>query len=113
MVNPGGTGRPRLHISARLAPLPPSKFLSPARPSAAPSPKVYTHLVMLVPRHSTAAACVCPRLLCSRSVKLLRCERQHVLRPDQLLQSIKESSCPKACAPRTNCLEHKENTRTP
>src|SRR5438445_13301013 len=52
MVKPGGTGRPRLHISARLAPLPPSRFLSPARPSAAPSPKVKTHLVM----HSSPVA---------------------------------------------------------
>src|SRR5690606_39316478 len=50
MVKPGGTGRPRLPISARFAPLPPRRFLSPARPSAAPSPKVYTHLLMPAPR---------------------------------------------------------------
>src|SRR5579862_9486052 len=44
MVKPGGTGRPRLAISARLAPLPPSKSRSPALPSALPSPNVNTHL---------------------------------------------------------------------
>src|ERR1700722_422919 len=44
MVKPGGTGRPRLAISARLAPLPPSKSRNPALPSALPSPKVNTHL---------------------------------------------------------------------
>src|ERR1700731_3012286 len=44
MVKPGGTGRPRLAISARLAPLPPSKSRNPALPSALPSPNVNTHL---------------------------------------------------------------------
>src|SRR3981081_3611035 len=44
MVKPGGTGRPRLAISARLAPLPPSKSRRPALPSALPSPKVNTPL---------------------------------------------------------------------
>src|ERR1700755_1716361 len=44
MVKPGGTGRPRLAISARLAPLPPSKSRRPALPSALPSPNVKTHL---------------------------------------------------------------------
>src|ERR1700742_1410953 len=44
MVKPGGTGRPRLAISARLAPLPPRRLRISARPSALPSPKVKTHL---------------------------------------------------------------------
>src|ERR1019366_634800 len=44
MVKPGGTGRPRLAISARLAPLPPSRSFISALPSALPSPKVNTHL---------------------------------------------------------------------
>src|ERR1700723_3879023 len=44
MVKPGGTGKPRLAISARLAPLPPSRSRRPALPSALPSPKVNTHL---------------------------------------------------------------------
>src|SRR5665647_2138025 len=44
MVKPGGTGRPRLAISARLAPLPPSRSRISALPSALPSPKVNTHL---------------------------------------------------------------------
>src|SRR5882672_514600 len=44
MVKPGGTGRPRLAISARLAPLPPRRSRRPALPSALPSPKVNTHL---------------------------------------------------------------------
>src|SRR5580692_466830 len=52
MVKPGGTGRPRLAISARLAPLPPSKSRNPAPPSALPSPKVNTHL----PAFTDAAA---------------------------------------------------------
>src|SRR4030081_43861 len=44
MVKPGGTGSPRLAISARLAPLPPSKSRNPALPSALPSPNVNPHL---------------------------------------------------------------------
>src|SRR6267142_7215958 len=44
MVKPEGTGSPRLAISARLAPLPPSKSRKPALPSALPSPNVNTHL---------------------------------------------------------------------
>src|SRR6516225_6044773 len=44
MVKPGGTGRPRLAISARLAPLPPNRSRSSALPSALPSPNVNTHL---------------------------------------------------------------------
>src|SRR6201986_4463082 len=47
MVKPGGTGRPRLAISARLAPLPPSRSRNSALPSALPSPKVKTHLPAL------------------------------------------------------------------
>src|SRR5258708_23143601 len=39
MVNPGGTGRPMLAISARLAPLPPSRFFISLLPSALPPPK--------------------------------------------------------------------------
>src|SRR5581483_9843265 len=45
MVKPGGTGKPRLAISARLAPLPPSRSRISERPSALPSPKVKTHLL--------------------------------------------------------------------
>src|ERR1700761_1672383 len=48
MVKPGGTGRPRLAISARLAPLPPRRSRRPALPSALPSPKVKTHLLALM-----------------------------------------------------------------
>src|ERR1700694_2506516 len=44
MVKPGGTGSPRLAISARLAPLPPSRSRMSALPSALPSPNVNTHL---------------------------------------------------------------------
>src|SRR5215471_15556779 len=43
MVKPGGTGRPRFAISARFAPLPPSRFRICALPSALPSPKPKTH----------------------------------------------------------------------
>src|SRR4051812_18349534 len=49
MVKPGGTGRPRLAISARLAPLPPSKSRISAFPSALPSPNVNTHLPDFAP----------------------------------------------------------------
>jgi hypothetical protein len=38
-VKPGGTGRPALVISARPAPLPPSKSFMAPWPSALPSPK--------------------------------------------------------------------------
>src|SRR4051794_14729029 len=55
MVKPGGTGRPRLAISARLAPLPPSRSRISALPSALPSPNVNTHLPALV---ATGAALV-------------------------------------------------------
>src|SRR6476659_7262947 len=49
MVKPGGTGRPRLLISARLAPLPPSSARIPALPSAVPLPKEYTQRAMCRP----------------------------------------------------------------
>ena len=42
----GGHGKAQGHISARLAPLPPSRFLSLAVPSAEPPPKVYTYLAI-------------------------------------------------------------------
>jgi len=42
IVNPGGTGIPRSVISARFAPLPPSRSPIWARPSALPAPKKYT-----------------------------------------------------------------------
>src|SRR4051812_26368680 len=47
MVKPGGTGSPRLAISARFAPLPPSRSRISALPSALPSPNVNTHLPAL------------------------------------------------------------------
>src|SRR2546430_16025489 len=43
MVKPAGTGRPRLAISARPAPLPPRRLRMSARPSALPLPKPKTH----------------------------------------------------------------------
>src|SRR6185503_20589961 len=45
MVNPGGTGRPALAISARLAPLPPSRSRSVRSPSDLAPPKKYTYFV--------------------------------------------------------------------
>src|SRR3546814_12704725 len=47
MVKPGGTGRPIPAISARFAPLPPSRFLSPAPPSETPPPKRYTYCAII------------------------------------------------------------------
>src|SRR5882762_7867770 len=43
MVNPAGTGRPILVISARPAPLPPRSSRQVPSPSALPAPKKYTH----------------------------------------------------------------------
>src|SRR4029453_1256786 len=42
IVNPGGTGRPALVISASPEPLPPSKSFMWRLPSALPPPKKYT-----------------------------------------------------------------------
>src|SRR4051794_31197109 len=42
MVNPGGTGRPMRHISARFAPLPPSSGFIVPLPSVL-RPKLYTY----------------------------------------------------------------------
>src|SRR5215204_6003564 len=56
MVNPGGTGTPRLVISARLAPLPPRTCFMPRVPSAAPAPKKYTDFSAVVSGVSAAAA---------------------------------------------------------
>src|SRR3712207_4803209 len=44
---PGGTGRPALVISARLAPLPPSVSFIVRSPSALPLPKKYTNFPAL------------------------------------------------------------------
>src|SRR5205823_14426603 len=43
MVNPGGTGRPALVISARPAPLPPRRSFMVRLPSAFPFAKKYTY----------------------------------------------------------------------
>src|SRR5690242_7253174 len=51
MVKPGGTGSPRLAISARLPPLPPSRSLRSLLPSA----KSYTYLVIA---RSSSPCCV-------------------------------------------------------
>src|SRR5947199_7001419 len=57
MVKPGGTGMPILHISARLAPLPPSSsFIFPS-PSAVFPPKKYTCLGMVGSRTPGTPGC--------------------------------------------------------
>ena len=43
MVKPGGTGTPRLVISASSHPLPPSRWRSALDPSALPAAKKYTY----------------------------------------------------------------------
>src|SRR3979411_397318 len=63
MVKPGGTGRPRLAISARLAPLPPSRSRRPALPSALPSPNVNTHLPDFAVSAAGLAAAILPASL--------------------------------------------------
>src|SRR6266700_1547831 len=45
MVNPAGTGKPILVISARPAPLPPRRSRQVPSPSALPAPKEYIHLL--------------------------------------------------------------------
>ena len=45
-VNPGGTGSPALVISARFAPLPPSRSRIVRSPSAEPPPKKYTYFAL-------------------------------------------------------------------
>src|SRR4051794_30810370 len=54
MVNPGGTGNPMRHISARLAPLPPSSGFIVPLPSVL-RPKRYTYFP---PLFAERAACV-------------------------------------------------------
>src|SRR5512133_410604 len=51
MVNPGGTGIPILVISARFAPLPPSRSFHSRVPSARPSPKKKTFWVTMQRLH--------------------------------------------------------------
>ena len=43
IVKPAGTGSPMVAISARFAPLPPSRFFMEASPSDIPFPKRYTY----------------------------------------------------------------------
>src|SRR5947208_9752858 len=57
MVNPGGTGMPILHISARLAPLPPSNSFIDPSPSAVFPPKKYTCLAMICSRTPVTPGC--------------------------------------------------------
>jgi hypothetical protein len=45
MVKPGGTTMPSRHISAKLAPLPPSRFFMEASPSVLEEPKQYKYLI--------------------------------------------------------------------
>src|SRR3954454_19442127 len=56
MVKPGGTGRPRLAISARFAPLPPRRLRISLLPSAVPPPKLETHFGILTCSISEEAA---------------------------------------------------------
>src|SRR4029453_9343564 len=57
MVNPGGTGRPALVISARFAPLPPSVSFIVRSPSALPLPKKYTYFFVVdLPERGDVAA---------------------------------------------------------
>src|SRR5262245_16560216 len=49
IVNPGGTGRPALVISARPEPLPPSRSFMLRLPSALPFPKKYTCFFAVFP----------------------------------------------------------------
>src|SRR5215212_2228636 len=50
MVKPAGTGMPILHISARLAPLPPSSSFILPSPSADLPPKEYTYFALMFVR---------------------------------------------------------------
>src|SRR4030081_343185 len=72
MVKPGGTGSPRLAISARLAPLPPSRSRRPALPSALPSPNVNTHLPDFAVSAAGLAAAILPAGLAELFFSALR-----------------------------------------
>src|SRR5690606_1813599 len=67
IVKPGGTGMPRLVISARFAPLPPRRLRIPRSPSACPLPKKYTiflaaiEILLFVLRIHDAAGAAQPR----------------------------------------------------
>src|SRR5688572_27871765 len=61
IVNPGGTGRPALVISARPEPLPPSVSFIVRSPSAFPLPKKYTCFFTLPRRGAVAADAGLPR----------------------------------------------------
>src|SRR4029453_15409979 len=58
MVNPGGTGRPALVISASPEPLPPSVSFIVRLPSAFPLPKKYTYFELFVVRGADFFAAV-------------------------------------------------------
>src|SRR5262245_20217122 len=72
MVKPGGTGRPRLAISARLAPLPPSRSCMAAWPSAVPPPNRYTRLGALIAIVADFVMVWAPAVDCHQCVRCVR-----------------------------------------
>src|SRR5207302_1561768 len=88
MVKPGGTGRPRLAISARPAPLPPSRLRMPARPSALPLPKRYTHFGLpAAPLTAALAAAALPAVPAGRGGADLRAGADR-LRLDRICRNV-------------------------
>src|ERR1700704_3448266 len=70
IVKPGGTGRPAFVISARPAPLPPSRSFMLRLPSAFPLPKKYTYFFAFPVLPALVPAC--PALFPARFFDMLR-----------------------------------------
>ena len=66
MVKPGGTGTPRLAISATLAPLPPKRSRIAAAPSARGAPKWYTYFLLRTARAVTRYSFAVSVSICAR-----------------------------------------------
>ena len=81
IVKPGGTGTPRLVISARFAPLPPRTFVMSRVPSADPLPKKKTDCAIDVSSHSRSGASPGRRAVASDSRRRSRRGRIRTVRP--------------------------------
>src|SRR5689334_10360203 len=96
MVKPGGTGRPRFVISARLAPLPPRRYFC----SLPPSSNAYTYFGIVLRCLSVGVAHhdrLCSTIMETLEVRIAH-PRRHADQHDdgrQLLQQDEECECDK------------------
>jgi hypothetical protein len=97
---PGGTGMPRLVISARPAPLPPSSSFIVPLPSALPSPKKYTYFAM--------ALLVAMQVNSSR-----RCRASSPLRASARYPPGLHAECGKSAVNSTACQQDGDTFRSP